>query len=67
MNQSDVDETSTKLLCSYFENLNDVMIDIKSSLKKSNTDHTEVMHKNVQSLQRFLKDGNEIRVQCYMF
>lgn len=55
-----VDDASTKLLCSYFESLNNVMISIKSLLNKSNTNQTgvNVMRQNVADLQRFLKTGN---------
>lgn len=50
-------DTSSKLLCAYFENLNDVMIDIKTMLKKSKTGQTKTMRKNVGNLQRFLEIG----------
>lgn len=60
MNPSDVDDASTKSLCSYFKSLNNVMAGLKSLLKKSHTDNSEVkeMRENVKKLHRFLKIGN---------
>lgn len=62
VDQSDVDDASTKMLCSYFDGLSDIMIDIESLLKTSNAGHTAVhaMRENVANLRRFLKIGNFI-------